>query len=578
MVMSAVHELGYILSRATTDLALFQPRKESEASIREGMFVVVKSVNGDYLGEIMKIAHYNEYYEVGEVWVDALREGYRPPSEMARRYTVASLRILGILTANGLRSADKPPLPGEPVYPATSQELSVLYKFIPGQQSKPNFYIEIGSMYGYESDNMKLPALLDLRTVNMHLAIIGTTGSGKSNTVGKIIEELGRLNKIKLWEEAPEIYSTLPVMIIDANGDYIDYFEKSYLVDSFSKVKRFCFEGSEIAEKEKIGSVILEKYITNKSIISTIKIDLNSLTPDEIAETIIALYHAGRLEGAELQLNYLSSLLSDNERLRMIPGVSNTEKDIDYNYVIYKVDELKKLIDKDRQDNRIHPTTADAVKRALNTFHDLLVDKHKVIPKHYTNATINETFVDEITNPDSPQLVLIDFSAEGATGVSPVIKQFVVYAILSILYKKFTGYRIRGLNRLLLFVMEEAQNYAPNLQIYPVGFSIAKKVLATVATQGRKFGLCLCLVTQRPSYVDPIVMSMMNTFIIHRISPGDIKFVDTITGGLPRYIKSKLTYMEPGLAVVTGQMNVFPYPVFVRVYRRKSHKMGSLGK
>ncbi|MCC6005041.1 MAG: ATP-binding protein, partial [Thermofilum sp.] len=156
------------------------------------------------------------------------------------------------------------------------------------------------------------------------------------------------------------------------------------------------------------------------------------------------------------------------------------------------------------------------------------------------------------------------------------VKQFVVGNVLALLFKKFTAYRVKGENRLLLFVIEEAQNYAPNTLVYPVGFSVAKKILASVATQGRKFGLCLGLVTQRPSYVDPIVMSMMNTFIIHRVAPGDVRFVSTVTGGLPRYIERRLTYMEPGLAVLTGQMNVFPYPVFVKIDRRVSHKYSSL--
>lgn len=566
--MSTRDVIGYVLSRARSNFTYFQPRKEAEMRIREGMFVVISSQNGNYLGEIASITHYNEYYEVGEVWVEALREGYRPPQEIARRFTVAATRILGILTPNGLANVDKPPLPGDPVYPATNRILRHIYKYVPGEEERPGYYIEIGLMYGYEDGEVRLPAILDLRAVNMHFAVIGTTGSGKSNTVGKIIEELGKIRKLNLGEEL-ESYMTIPAMLVDANGDYVDYFERSDLVERYSKVIRLFFSGSEIAEHI--------NFTPSRSELREIKIDLNAFTPTEIAEAIVALYHAGRLEGAELQLNYLSSLLSDAERLaENIPICSSHDLPIDYNCVFHNIRNLENLIEEDKNRKIVHSTTAEAVKRAIRNFYELMIRKHQIVPSYREKATINDIFVDELTNPREPKLAILDFSAEGATGVDLTVKQFIVYNILALLFKKFTGYRVAGENRLLLFVIEEAQNYAPNLQVYPIGFSIAKKVLAAVATQGRKFGLCLGLVTQRPSYVDPIVMSMMNTFIIHRIAPGDVRFVDTVTGGLPRHIRRKLTYMEPGLAVLTGQMNIFPYPVLIKVARRESHKIGGL--
>ncbi|MCC6005489.1 MAG: ATP-binding protein [Thermofilum sp.] len=558
-------ELGYVLSRARSSFAYFQPLKDAEVSIKEGMFVTINSKQGlTYLAEITEISHYNEYYERGEIWAEALREGLLPPEEVARRFTVAAVRILGILTQGGLANADKPPLPGDPVYDATLDDLRPLYRYDLSTGQKPDYYIEVGRMYGYESEDRKLPALIDLRNINMHFAVIGTTGSGKSNTMGKIIEKLGTLEGIGFLEE----YKTIPAMIVDANGDYLDYYENPNLVKSYSEVIRLYFEGSEAENK---------KPFHQNSKLKNIKIDLNAFSPTEIAETIIAIYHAGKLEGAELQLNYLSTLLSDIDRLReKIHLCARSEEKIDYNCVIHEIKKLEELIEEDKETKKVHSATADAVLRALMNFHDLMIKKYKIIPRYGAKATINEDFIDEITNPKSPKLVILDFSTEGATGVDLSVKQFVVGNVLALLFKKFTAYRVKGENRLLLFVIEEAQNYAPNIQVYPVGFSVAKKILASVATQGRKFGLCLGLVTQRPSYVDPIVMSMMNTFIIHRVAPGDVRFVSTVTGGLPRYIERRLTYMEPGLAVLTGQMNVFPYPVFVKIDRRVSHKYSSL--
>jgi hypothetical protein len=117
--------------------------------------------------------------------------------------------------------------------------------------------------------------------------------------------------------------------------------------------------------------------------------------------------------------------------------------------------------------------------------------------------------------------------------------------------------------------MEEAQNYCPNLSVYNVGYSLAREKLSQIATQGRKFGLSLCLISQRPSFIDPIVLSMCNTFFIHRISPEDIPFVKRACGGLPSALERRLTTLERGEVIVTGQMNVVPFPLLVNVPSRE---------
>ena len=94
---------------------------------------------------------------------------------------------------------------------------------------------------------------------------------------------------------------------------------------------------------------------------------------------------------------------------------------------------------------------------------------------------------------------------------------------------------------------------------------LAKNKLSLIATQGRKFGLSLCLITQRPSFVDKIVLSMCNTFFIHRISPGDVSYVDSITGGLPSSIANRVTRLGQGELILTGQMNKVPFPLLLHI-------------
>lgn len=136
--------------------------------------------------------------------------------------------------------------------------------------------------------------------------------------------------------------------------------------------------------------------------------------------------------------------------------------------------------------------------------------------------------------------------------------------LATLLFNKFSNYKIREKSRYLIFLIEEAQNFIPD-KSYPVGSSLAKNKLSLIATQGRKFGLSLCIVTQRPSFIDKIVLSMCNTFYIHRISPDDVSYVRSVTGGLPESIGRRLTRLNQGELIVTGQMNRVPFPLLIKI-------------
>ena len=66
-------------------------------------------------------------------------------------------------------------------------------------------------------------------------------------------------------------------------------------------------------------------------------------------------------------------------------------------------------------------------------------------------------------------------------------------------------------------MLEEAHRFAP-----ASGDSRAKRVLKTILSEGRKFGVGTCLVTQRPGKLDSDVLSQCMTQIIMKIiNPSD---------------------------------------------------------
>jgi DNA helicase HerA-like ATPase len=427
-----------------------------------------------------------------------------------------------------------PPAPGNEVLKMESEK-EILEVMRP--EGEDRVFIEFGRLFGYK----EIPLFLDIDAIPMHLSILGVTGSGKSYTVGYLIEQLSEIN-IK------GIKTALTTIIIDANGDYIDYYEAYHIkhqkIGNYADVVRFVLNNSPVR--------------FNRGV-KLISLDLDIFEPREVAELIITYYTGGYLN--ELQVAGLEMAL---RRLKE-DGYSMTSLLIENRSF-----EGKLLVELERakEEKLIHDQTLNAIRRALNKFRSDVVDKYELIA-YRGQVTLSSDLIDSVTNPRNPALIIIDFSADGAPGASLQLKQLIVAYITKLLLKKFTEYKMRGSDRILLLVIEEAQNYCPNLETYPIGYSLARDNLAQIATQGRKFGLSLCLVSQRPSFVDQIVLSMVNTFIIHRISAGDVPFVKRVAGGLPEVIEDKLTSLATGRAIITGQMNKLGFPIIVDIPERK---------
>ncbi|MBI2718975.1 MAG: ATP-binding protein [Rhizobiales bacterium] len=68
----------------------------------------------------------------------------------------------------------------------------------------------------------------------------------------------------------------------------------------------------------------------------------------------------------------------------------------------------------------------------------------------------------------------------------------------------------------LTFVCEEAHRYVPIDK--SLGFEPTKRAISRIAKEGRKYGVSLCIVTQRPAELDPTILSQCNTIFSMRLT------------------------------------------------------------
>ncbi len=533
--------IGSVLTGATTRRVLFQVAEDAEEYVREGMLVAICAWRGRRMlvARVDSIRVESDIGQPGSLW-DSLRasspQSLLEVEKLAPPTIIAEASILGV-AGRGLNPPPRPPLPNDLVVELPGDPRSVF-----GVRRDEPGVIWYGSILGYE----ELPLPLDIEAVTMHIGVFGETGSGKSYGVGYLFELLSRIPL------GNGIYGSLPVIVIDANGDYLDYYEtyvESGKAAGFKRVYRLVTPRSRHRSRAYTKSLV---------------ISLDEFTPREVAEIIIS-YKTGGREMNELQVAALDRALSE----LVEEGYSVTELLTTSIGLLY---ERLEALSRGRE-AVIHHQTVRAVKAALDKFHREVYRQHGVIGE---KPELDKRFIDEITS--EPSLAIVDFSADGSPGLPLQVKQLIVAYIARLLYEKFTEYKVSGRDRYLVFAIEEAQNYAPNLRNYPVGVSIARDYLALLATQGRKFGIALLLVSQRPAFVDPVVVSMLNTLFIHRLAPDDVAYVSRAVGGLPKSLESRLTTLPRGVALVAGQMNMVGHPVLVKVGKRSvPHRMGSTG-
>jgi DNA helicase HerA-like ATPase len=149
-------------------------------------------------------------------------------------------------------------------------------------------------------------------------------------------------------------------------------------------------------------------------------------------------------------------------------------------------------------------------------------------------------------------------------GVPPDVQDVVVARLTKQLFDDRKSGKIQP----FLFVVEEAHNYCPERGF---GNAVSSNILRTVASEGRKFGMGLCVVSQRPAKVDKNIISQCNTNIILKVTnPNDLKAIIQSVEGLTSETYREIQRLPIGVAFISGAGLQLPIMTEVRT-RETSH-------
>ncbi|MFH0863265.1 MAG: ATP-binding protein [Candidatus Altiarchaeota archaeon] len=155
-------------------------------------------------------------------------------------------------------------------------------------------------------------------------------------------------------------------------------------------------------------------------------------------------------------------------------------------------------------------------------------------------------------------------------------------SVISYLSKELLQGRINKVNDLgekkleypLLFVIEEAHNYAGSSLTHS-----CKSQLQRIASEGRKFGIGLVVISQKPSKIDEEILSQCNSGLyMHITNPRDKDHIKKSFESISEEIIAGLDTLDVGECIIAGAILDIPFLLCkvdrIEMKREKTSKFG----
>ena len=176
-----------------------------------------------------------------------------------------------------------------------------------------------------------------------------------------------------------------------------------------------------------------------------------------------------------------------------------------------------------------------------------------------------------IENPNLKNLVrkgkLIIFSLENEISLRK--KQIIIDYLFNRLFY------LRRIDKIppIFFIVEEAHQLCPEAS---QSSAISKKIIETIAREGRKFMACLCLISQRPKKLSTTALSQMNSKMVLNIkNPYDLKHLMDSSEAVTKEYSDMISSLGVGEMLLMG--NAINYPVFIDI-RKRNHDSVNTGQ
>jgi len=429
------------------------------------------------------------------------------------------------------RGGDALAIPPKTVQPATINDIRLIYG-----SSLP---VKDRFCFSTLATNKEVEVPVDgNKFFNKHIAVVGSTGSGKSHTVAKIVQKA-------ISAKGDYTLNNSHVIIFDIHSEYRAAFPEANFIDSASLVLPYwMLSGEELEEffLDTEANDHNQRNVFKDAVIQSRKkhfkgedddksrIHLDTPLPFDIRD-VLAHAEYRNTEMIDSGEVYASSNKEKGGQPKLTQGSL-------YGRLTNFVNRLESKID----DRRLDFFLGDKSKSI--SFEDTL----RTILGYSTGKRHNVTVID-------------------LSGVPFEVLSITVSLISRLIFEH--GYFYKRLrcaadpqekinnDAPILLVYEEAHKYVPNSELSK--FRASKMSIERIAKEGRKYGVTLLLASQRPSEISETIFSQCNNFIAMRLTnPVDQGYVRKLLPDSLGSLIDKMPAFKQGEALLVGESIALP--------------------
>jgi len=459
------------------------------------------------------------------------------------------------------RGISQHPTIDDKVHIVTEKDLRAIYG--PGE---PTDFVSIGHLASAES----IPAYVDInKLITRHSAVVGTTGCGKSTTVAGLLTSLSNSKN----------YPSARIIVLDVHGEYskalsdrANIFKIGSDAQKGEKELQIPFWALNFEELTKFtfGGLDNSKYATISDWLIKLKTEsikdqpIMGVTPESITVDLPVPFCLHKLWYELYKKDFMTVIPK--------PGTSSNEVE-----PAYAENEQNEKIVGDAMSvkppiYRTVKTTGSASERVqwgsepIGIRQQLATLGSKLRDPRYNficnpgdwrpdiNGTVKKD-LDELLQGwigNSKPITILDLS-----GIPSIILNDIIGAVLRILYDAvFWGRNLPegGRERPLLLVLEEAHAY-----LGKENSGTAASAVRRIAKEGRKYGVGMMVVSQRPSEIDTTILSQCGTMIAMRLANNSDR--GHVSGAASDNLKGlfeMLPILRTGEAIIVGEAVSLP--------------------
>lgn len=484
--------------------------------------------------ETLKVGSYLKIADNENAVLIAIIENFQiVVSEGGKRDYIIEAFPLGILRDGKFeRGGDSLAIPPKEVKPATIDDIQKIYT----DSVKPAESFCFATLAS--NKDVSVPVNGN-KFFNKHIAVVGSTGSGKSHTLATIIQ------KAVAGKNGDFALNNSHVIVFDIHSEYKSAFPNANFIDISNLTLPYWMLNSEELEEFFLDTEANDHNQRNTFKEAVIKDRREKFTGSDVDKQKIHLD---------------SPVQFDIREVLEHAKTKNTEY-IDSGEV-YAASNKEKAGQPKMTQGSLHGKLTNFVNRLENKVNDSRLDFF--LGEKSKSITFEETLQ-----------LLLGYPTTGAANVTVIDLSGVPFEVLSITVSLISrlvfeyGYIYKRLRCAkdpnekvnndvpILLVYEEAHKYVPNSELSK--YRSSKMSIERIAKEGRKYGVTLLLASQRPSEISETIFSQCNNFIAMRLTnPVDQGYVKKLLPDSLGSLIDKMTSLRQGEALLVGESIILP--------------------